>query len=305
MFLVPKHTRGRRNWLLSASTSRSDRCSRTYHRLTIALRRGENVMRSLSAKVTRAVAVAGMLLCTGLFSAEPSAALETPKVVRGVLILEGKIESGDYITVRNFLSEPSNFKKMTGEIFLASQGGNVTEALKIGYLIRHLRLSTDAPSRPPPTVRSSGGEIIRPLDLTNPRNYTCASACFLLYVAGVYREFIWAGRLGIHHPQIDYKPIGTTESDLSIATVDMRDKIKRYFEEMNVPSKYLDIMYSTPPNDVHWITQREFDSDLKGYIPQVQALLDAKCKGSELRKCIVQTKNEIRMEAWRTIFHRD
>ena len=134
----------------------------------------------------------------------------------------------------------------------------------------------------------------------------------MLYVAGVYREFIWAGRLGIHHPQIEYKPIGATESDLSIATVDMRDKLKRYFEEMNVPNKYLDLMYSTPPNEVHWITQSEFDSDLKGYIPQVQALLDAKCnsrpgaeQGSELRKCIVQTKTEIRMEAWRTIFHRD
>jgi len=230
----------------------------------------------------------------------------------GVLILEGKIESGDYITVRNFLSEPSNFKQMTGEIFLASQGGNVSEALKIGYLIRRLQLSTDAPSRPPPTVRSSGGEIIRPLDLTNPRHYQCASACFLLYVAGVYREFIWAGRLGIHHPQIEHKAIGATERDLSIATVDMKDMIKRYFEEMNVPNKYLDLMYSTPPNEVRWITQSEFDSDLKGYVPQVQALLDAKCnshpgveQGREVGKCIVQTKTEIRMEAWRTIFHRD
>ena len=272
-------------------------------------------MRSFSkasiAKVTRTVATAGILSCTGVFS-EPSAALESLKVVRGVLILEGKIESGDYITVRNFLSEPSNFKKMTGEVFLASQGGNVSEALQIGYLIRHLRLSTDAPSRPPPAVRSSGGEIIRPIDLTNPRHYHCASACFLLYVAGVYREFIWAGRLGIHHPQIEHKPIGATESDLSIARVEMRDKIKRYLEEMNVPNKYLEFMYSTPPNEVHWITQSEFDSDLKGYIPQVQALLDAKCnsrpaieQSSELRKCIVQTKTELRTEAWRTIFHRD
>ena len=228
------------------------------------------------------------------------------------MILEGKIESGDYITVRNFLSEPSNFKKMTGEVFLASQGGNVSEALQIGYLIRHLQLSTDAPSRPPPTVRSSGGEIIRPLDLSNPRHYHCASACFLLFVAGVYREFIWAGRLGIHHPQIEQKSIGATEGDLSTARVEMQDKIKRYLEEMNVPNKYLEFMYSTPPNEVHWITQSEFDSDLKGYIPQVQAILDAKCnsrplieRSSELRKCIVQTKTELRTEAWRTIFHRD
>ena len=276
----------------------------------------KNVMRLFAktpiTKLTRAGATAGILLCAGVFSAEPSDALETLKVVRGVLILEGKIEPGDYITVRNFLSEPANFKKMTGEVFLASQGGNVSEALQIGYLIRHLRLSTDAPSRPPPAVRSSGGEIIRPIDLTNPHHYHCASACFLLYVAGVYREFIWAGLLGIHYPQIEHKPIGATEGDLSIAAVDMRDKIKRYFEEMNVPNKYLDIMYSTPPNDVHWITQNEFDSDLKGYVPNVQALLKEKCnsrleveQGSALRKCILQTKTKLRMEAWRTIFHRD
>jgi hypothetical protein len=265
-----------------------------------------------TAKFTPTVATAGILLCAGLFPANPSAALENLKVVRGVLILEGKIESGDYITVRDFLSEPSNFKKMTGEVFLASQGGDAFEALKIGYLIRHLRLSTDAPSRPPPAVRSSGSEIIRPFELVNPRHYQCASACFLLYVAGVYRDFIWAGRLGIHQPQIERKPIGVTESDVSIATSDMRDKLKRYFEEMNVPNKYLNLMYSTPSNAVYWITQTEFDSDLKGYVPEVRALLDAKCnsrlgaeQGNELRKCIVQAKTELRLEAWRTIFHRD
>ena len=277
----------------------------------------KNAMRLFSkaptAKFTRTIATTGILLCIGMLSARPSAALENLKVLRGVLILEGKIESGDYNTVRNFLSEPSNFKKMTGEVFLASQGGDAFEALKIGYLIRHLRLSTDAPSRPPPTVRSSGSEIIRPFELVNPRNnYLCTSACFLLYVAGVYRDFIWAGRLGIHGPQVEHKPIGATESDISIATAELRDKLKRYFEEMNVPNKYLDLMYSTPSNALYWITQTEFDSDLKGYVPELKALLQAKCnsrlgaeQGAELHKCIVQTKTESRIEAWRTIFHRD
>jgi hypothetical protein len=101
-----------------------------------------------TATVTRAVAAASILLWLGMLWTKPSVALEQLKVVRGVLILEGKIEPGDYISVHNFLSEASNFKKMTGEVFLASPGGNVSEALGIGYLIRHLRLSTDAPSRP-------------------------------------------------------------------------------------------------------------------------------------------------------------
>jgi len=263
------------------------------------------------SEATQAVATAGILLCLGMFS-ETSVALEQPRVVRGVLILEGKIESGDYLRVRNFLSEPSNFEKMTGEVFLASQGGNLFEALQIGYLIRHLRLSTDAPSRPPPATRSSGNEIIRPSDLTNPCHYQCASACFLLYVAGIYREFVWAGRLAIHHPQIENKPIGATEHDLASASVEMRNKIERYFEEMNVPNKYFGFMYSTPATEVHWITQSEFNADLNGYIPQVKALLDMKCssrsaieQSGQLRKCIEQTKSELRTQAWRAIFQHD
>src|SRR5450759_3300273 len=261
-----------------------------------------------TATVTRAVAAASILLWLGMFWTKPSVALEQLKVVRGVLILEAKIEPGDYISVHNFLSEASNFKKMTGEVFLASPGGNVFEALEIGYLIRHLRLSTDAPSRPPPTERTSGSEIIHPLDLTNPRQYQCTSACFLLYVAGIYREFIWAGRLGIHHPQIEHKPIGASENALSIALVEMRNKIKSYLEEMSVPDKYLDLMYSIPPNEIRWITQAEFNADLKGYSPEMRALLDAKCNarlGPENRNCLAQIKAALRAEAWRKVFRNE
>ena len=239
-----------------------------------------------------------------------SAALENLKVVRGVLILEGRIEPGDFIRVRNFLSDESNFKKMSGQIFLASQGGNVFEALQIGYLIRHLRLSTDAPSRPPPTVRSSGSEVIYPSDLANPRNYQCTSACFLLYVAGVHRDFIWTGRLGLHHPQLEHKPIGWNEKDVAIATDDMRNKIKDYLDEMNVPNKYLDLMYSTPPSEVRWISQSEFNADLTGYIPELRELLGSKCHprlrgelSTDAHRCDTQTKTALRIEAWRKVFH--
>jgi hypothetical protein len=266
--------------------------------------------KTLTANVVRLVATAGILLC--MFCPTPTAAIENLKVVRGVLILEGKIEAGDYARVRNFLSDASNFKKMSGAVFLASQGGNVVEALQIGYLIRRLRLSTDAPSRPPPTSRSSGNEIINPVDLTNPRRYFCTSACFLLYVAGIYREFVWAGRLGLHHPQLERKPIGATEQDISLAAVDMRNRIKSYMEEMNVSSKYLDLMYSLPPNEVRWITQSELNADLKGYIPEVRALLDAKCNArlrpedaKELHRCSAQVTADLRSEAWRKIFNRD
>jgi hypothetical protein len=251
--------------------------------------------------------IAGILSC--LLWIDPSIALEKLRIVRGVLILEGRIDAGDYAAVRNFLSNASNFNKMNGQVFLASPGGNVGEALQIGYLIRRLRLTTDAPSRPPPTVRTSGSEIIRPLDLTNPRHYLCASACFLLYVAGIYREFIWAGKLGLHHPQLAFKSVGATEKDVLAAVSILREKLKSYLEEMNVPNKYLELMYSVPPTEVRLITQTELNTDLKGYIPEVRAMLDAKCNpsgGTEestaAQKCVAQSKTELRREAWKKVF---
>jgi len=244
-----------------------------------------------------------------LLCVQPSMALENVRLVRGVLVLEGRIEPGDYATFRNFLADPSNFDKMNGQIFLASPGGNVFAALQIGYLIRRLRLSTDVPSRPPPKTRSSGSEIIRPPDLTNSRNYLCTSACFLLYVAGIYREFVWAGRLGLHSPRLESKPIGATEHDIDNLTAQMRDKLREFFERMNVPKKYLDLMYSVPASEVRWITQAELNTDLKGYVPDIRAVLDERCKlgreteeSVETQKCVSQIKTELRNEAWKKIF---
>jgi len=63
-----------------------------------------------------------------------------------VLILEGNIEPGDYLSVRNFLRNETNFKKISGGVFLALRGGYVRESMKIGNPIRELRLDTDAES---------------------------------------------------------------------------------------------------------------------------------------------------------------
>jgi hypothetical protein len=78
---------------------------------------------------------------------------------------------------------------------------------------------------------------------------------------------------------------------------------------MNVPTKYLDLMFSVSPKEIRWLTQSEFESDLKGYIPEVRALLDAKCGSGvetdsmETSKCIEEMRAQLRSEAWRQAFH--
>src|SRR5690348_3964493 len=96
-----------------------------------------------------------------LLYSNPCSALEKPKVFRGSLVLEGIIQPGDYSIVFNFLRDESNFKKISGGVFLASPGGYVYEAMKIGNLIRELRLRTDDPSNPSPQKRDFGAPIIQ------------------------------------------------------------------------------------------------------------------------------------------------
>jgi hypothetical protein len=278
------------------------------------------------------VIIGSLVLCCGL-GVERCEALEKLKVFRGALVLEGKIEAGDYLSVRYFLRDEANFKKISQGVFLASQGGNVLEAMRIGSLIRALRLATDAPvpSRPPGEERKFGGPIIRAIDLVNPRQYECASACFLIYVAGFYRSLSLAGRLGIHRPRLQHEGVGLTEDKITIATNGVRNAIRLYLKKMNVPDKYLDLMYSMPPNELHWISQNEFDSDLKGYVPEAKGLLNARCnprpdqikidlteplvitlrsdrnklsakQSEEIIGCLTRGKAELSVEAWHEVF---
>ena len=251
-------------------------------------------------------------LTAWMCGATHSVALEKLRVFRGSLVLEGKIEKGDYASVRSFLRDKSNFQKISNGVFLASPGGNVREALQIGYLIRALKLSTEAPSLPPREKRAFGSSAFDPADLTNRLNFQCASACFLIYVAGIERKLNWIGRLGVHEPRLETKPLGASEADTKIASTEIRGVTKIYLDRMDVPNKYLELIYSVPSNDVRWITQLEFDADLRGYIPEVRALLQAKCnvphvaeKSDKADRCAGNVMTELRAEAWQKTFARD
>ncbi len=224
--------------------------------------------------------ILGAISLNLMLGVEPSKALDDLKVYRGVLILEGKIVSGDYERLRNFLGSKSNFDKISGGVFLASQGGNVVEAMKMGRLIRTLRLSTDAPSGPAAGIPRFGESLITPFNLINPRaNYLCASACFFVYVAGIYRHLSWAGRLGVHRPTILEGIANPPDSDdaTKSATWFIHETVKNYLKDMDVPDKYADLIYSVPPAKVRWITQDEFDSDLQGFIPELSQWVGANC----------------------------
>jgi hypothetical protein len=73
------------------------------------------------------------------------------------IILEGTIVPGDYDKLRKLINEncPSRSwnDSCPSEIYLASPGGSVTEAVKIGRLVRALRYATQVPSDLPGNLR--------------------------------------------------------------------------------------------------------------------------------------------------------
>jgi hypothetical protein len=116
--------------------------------------------------------------------------------VRETVVLEGTIVSGDYDKLLGFVIARNT---RTGSIYLASPGGSVSEAIKIGRLIRELKLRTTLPVRYDQSEDLTRDDIatlseIRSLsvkahNLTHPdSNYMCGSACFFAYVGGISRD---------------------------------------------------------------------------------------------------------------------
>ena len=75
-------------------------------------------------------------LCAGEIRVDPS--LNSPPGA----VFEGRIQTGDFETVKNFIAGNNRVV----EIYLASPGGDLAEAIKIGRLIRLLKLSTVVPT---------------------------------------------------------------------------------------------------------------------------------------------------------------
>ncbi len=155
-------------------------------------------------------------ITTCIASAMPLNAAEVKTGFAFDVVLEGNIETGDCEKLRNFIKEGDK----TEAIYLASPGGNVAEAIKIGRLVRALNLEMIIPGQVVIEFRSrDSSELLERIAVRNhiknrKDNYMCASACFFIFIAGVHRiKDIWPSLeepvLGIHRPFL-------TENDLRV-----------------------------------------------------------------------------------------
>ena len=198
-------------------------------------------------------------------------------------ILEGTIVPGDYENLRKLIDEdcPGKYYNSAGyidchsSIYLASPGGDVAEAMKIGRLVRVLRWQTEIPEEYPSSLRS---QIISALKLKE-ENYMCASACFFVYVAGIERNYgIDKAILGVHRPYLSDANLRMLSANEAMASAtEVRAIVETYLKEMGVPTKYADLMFSIPKDQVQWIDEGDLNADFTGIIPELRDWLDARC----------------------------
>jgi hypothetical protein len=149
--------------------------------------------------------------------------------------------------------------------------------------------------------------------MKNPeQNYMCASACFLIFVAGIertaggYRSYIPPAILGIHRPYLSETELkAMSGKDAMTAATTTKTIVENYLREMSVPTKYADMMFSIPKDDIRWLSANEVDSDLAGFIPELRDWVDAKCDSrTDIEKALTQTL-EAKVKSARTLSSED
>ena len=108
------------------------------------------------------------------------------------------------------------------------------------------------------------------------------SACSFIFVGAIFRDtnhpLFDKPILGIHRPFLSTEQLKSLTGEQAIATTTLvRETIEKYLKEMDVPTKYIDQMFSVPKDKVLWLSEDDFDSNFKGFVPSIRDWVDAKC----------------------------
>jgi len=140
-------------------------------------------------------------------------------------------------------------------VSLASQGGDIDAAMRLGRMFREARAHTE--------VRQGA---------------TCISACALAYAGGIVRHAFdedtggaKTSKIGIHRPALAAVPQQTDMNALKRAMDEAVQRLRAYVTEMNVSERLIDDMLVIPPDGIRWLSDSERDGYGMGYVDPVFA----------------------------------
>lgn len=170
--------------------------------------------------------------------------------------LKGTINNAMLEKFRLAIAEVPTSREVHRSVYIDSLGGDVRAAMEIGRIVRR---------------REMGVNVI-------PET-SCASACVLVFAAGVDRDIyespgkavtfamlypaktrpsLPSGAIGIHRVYIGETP----QQPVTLAEVKQRTDqtvaaLRSYLQEMNVSVRVADDMMAVPPQNIRWLTASE------------------------------------------------
>ena len=170
------------------------------------------------------------------------------------LLLKGEIVPGDYERLLRFAIN-NNIDLTRSRFILWSPGGDVSEGLKIGNLLKHVYATV----------------------AVGPVYGQCASACFIIFASAVERAS-GSGLVGIHRPYVSserLQQLSPSQAE-SLETRALEDA-ERYLHELRVPTHLVDAMFENASTEIHWLSDDELDHQLGRRPPWYEELLIARC----------------------------
>jgi hypothetical protein len=122
--------------------------------------------------------------------------------------------------------------KLRATISLESNGGSVSEAMKIGRIIRENEFRTSI-----------------------YYNENCASSCVLIFASGIYR--MSGGNIQIHRPYFTHLNPSLSRQQVQEMRIKVMEEMKRFAMEMDFSEALIDHMISIPPEQMHTLTLDE------------------------------------------------
>jgi len=151
----------------------------------------------------------------------------------GPLVISGEIMPGDYDRLLSKIAGDANHFLALNKIILASDGGDVAEAIKIATLVKSL----------------FAGVIVGPL------TGRCVSACFFIYAAAAQREADGERLIGINRPYIvGAEAASAPRTGAQILESKALRQVRAFLRDNAVPNYLVDEMFRRASDDAYWLS---------------------------------------------------
>jgi len=152
----------------------------------------------------------------------------------GPLVMSGEIVGGDYDRLLRKITGDEGRFLAENQLLLASDGGDVAEAIRIATLLKSLHTKV--------VVGRVTGR--------------CVSACFFIYAAAEQREADGERLLGINRPFIDGGQASAGEDSTPGAGREL-EPVRAFLHENGVPDYLVDEMLRHPSDDAYWLSAED------------------------------------------------